>query len=89
MCSSALARWHNVRDKPTSASHAWPCQSLHHGSCRNNTEFLPAALVIGLQPGVPLLIPIVVVAEDGVTSQRYYVAGMAACANLQAQLNVQ
>ena len=42
---------------------------------RNNTEFLPAALIIGLQPAVPLDIPIVVVAEDGVTSQRYYVTG--------------
>ena len=42
---------------------------------RNNTEFLPAALIIGLQPAVPLSIPIVVVAEDGVTSQRYYVTG--------------
>ncbi len=43
--------------------------------CRNNTGFLPAALVLGLQPGVPLIIPIVVVAEDGVTSQRYFVSG--------------
>jgi len=42
---------------------------------RNNTGFLPAALVLGLQPGVPLIIPIVVVAEDGVTSQRYFVSG--------------
>ena len=25
---------------------------------------------------MPLLVPIVVVAEDGVTSQRYYVAGI-------------
>lgn len=44
--------------------------------CRNNTGFLPAALVLGLQPGVPLIIPIVVVAEDGVTSQRYFVSGV-------------
>lgn len=44
-------------------------------ACRNNTEFLPAALILGLQPGVPLVIPIVVVAEDGVTSQRYFVSG--------------
>ncbi len=43
--------------------------------CRNNTGFLPAALVLGLQPGVPLIIPILVVAEDGVTSQRYFVSG--------------
>ena len=52
-----------------------PLQHLAHACCRNNTEFLPAALVIGLQPGVPLVVPIVVVAEDGVTSQRYYIAG--------------
>ncbi|KAL0019979.1 hypothetical protein WJX79_005353 [Trebouxia sp. C0005] len=45
-----------------------------NSSSRNNTGFLPAALVLGLQPGVPLIIPIVVVAEDGVTSQRYFVS---------------
>ncbi|KAL0046818.1 hypothetical protein WJX82_010658 [Trebouxia sp. C0006] len=45
-----------------------------NSSARNNTGFLPAALVLGLQPGVPLIIPIVVVAEDGVTSQRYFVS---------------
>lgn len=62
-----------------SASKAQKCPviplSTPSGCCRNNTEFLPAALIIGLQPGVPLMIPIVVVAEDGVTSQRYYVSG--------------
>jgi hypothetical protein len=31
------------------------------------------ALILGLVPGVPLEVPIVVVAEDGVTSLRYYV----------------
>lgn len=59
----------------TLASICTPPQVSRHAWCRNNTEFLPAALVIGLQPGMPLVVPIVVVAEDGVTSQRYYVAG--------------
>ena len=40
--------------------------------CRNNTDFLPVAYVLGLQPGIPLEVPIVVVAEDSVTSLRYY-----------------
>lgn len=31
------------------------------------------ALVVGLPPGTPVEVPIVVVAEDGVTSLRYYV----------------
>ena len=39
---------------------------------RNNTDFLPVAYVLGLQPGIPLEVPIVVVAEDSVTSLRYY-----------------
>lgn len=46
-------------------------------SCRNSSSFLPAALVLGLQPGLPVTIPVTVVAEDDVTSQRYYVVGMA------------
>lgn len=54
--------------------------------CRNNTGFLPAALVLGLQPGVPLIIPIVVVAEDGVTSQRYFVSG-ALCLTFSCSLS--
>jgi hypothetical protein len=43
------------------------------GDCRQDTDFLPVALILGLVPGVPLEVPIVVVAEDGVTSLRYYV----------------
>lgn len=43
--------------------------------CRNNSNFLPAAFVLGLQPGVPLTIPVTVVAEDDVTSQRYFISG--------------
>ena len=39
---------------------------------RNNTDFLPVAYVLGLQPGIPVEVPIVVVAEDSVTSLRYY-----------------
>lgn len=42
-------------------------------ACRQDTDFLPVALILGLVPGVPLEVPIVVVAEDGVTSLRYYV----------------
>lgn len=30
---------------------------------------------MGLQPGVPLTIPLTVMAEDDVTSQRYFIAG--------------
>ena len=41
--------------------------------CRQRPDFLPAAVVLGLQPGVPTSIPIVVVAEDGVTSLRYFI----------------
>ena len=40
---------------------------------RQHTDFLPIALVLGLVPGRPVTVPIVVVAEDGVTSLRYYV----------------
>lgn len=48
------------------------CTSLP--CCRQNTDFLPAAVILGLEPGVPVNIPIVVTAEDGVTSLRYYVS---------------
>ncbi len=41
--------------------------------CRDNTDFLPVAYVAGLQPGIPVTLPITVVAEDGVTSLSYYV----------------
>ena len=40
---------------------------------RQHTDFLPVALVLGLVPGRPVTVPIIVVAEDGVTSLRYYV----------------
>lgn len=40
--------------------------------CRAKADFLPVALVLGLVPGVPVEVPIVVVAEDGVTSLRYF-----------------
>ncbi|KAK9803015.1 hypothetical protein WJX72_000035 [[Myrmecia] bisecta] len=40
---------------------------------RQNQDFLPAAIILGLTPGTPVKVPIVVVAEDGVTSLRYYV----------------
>ena len=35
-------------------------------------DFLPVAFVLGLAPGRPTKVPIVIVAEDGVTSLRYY-----------------
>lgn len=38
------------------------------------TGFLPAAFFMGLQPGVPVDIEVVVVASDGVTSRRYPIA---------------
>ena len=41
-------------------------------SCRAQADFLPVALVLGLSPGVPVEVPIVVIAEDGVTSLRYF-----------------
>ena len=41
--------------------------------CRAQADFLPVALVLGLSPGVPVEVPIVVIAEDGVTSLRYFV----------------
>ena len=41
-------------------------------SCRDNTDFLPVAYIAGLQPGIPVTVPITVVAEDGVTSLSYY-----------------
>ncbi|KAK9825612.1 hypothetical protein WJX74_010253 [Apatococcus lobatus] len=40
---------------------------------RSNQGFLPAAVIIGLIPGVPLQVPIVVIAEDDVTSNQYVV----------------
>ncbi|KAK9917087.1 hypothetical protein WJX75_000778 [Coccomyxa subellipsoidea] len=39
---------------------------------RAQADFLPVALVLGLSPGVPVEVPIVVIAEDGVTSLRYF-----------------
>lgn len=41
--------------------------------CRANTDFLPIAYIAGLQPGIPVTVPIVIVAEDGVTSLTYSV----------------
>ena len=41
-------------------------------ACRAKADFLPVALVLGLSPGVPVEVPIVVIAEDGVTSLRYF-----------------
>ena len=43
-------------------------------ACRSNAGFLPAAYIVGLQPGLPVSVPILVVAEDGVTSNRYFVS---------------
>ena len=40
---------------------------------RDNTDFLPVAYIAGLQPGIPVTVPITVVAEDGVTSLTYYI----------------
>lgn len=39
---------------------------------RAQADFLPVALVLGLSPGWPVEVPIVVIAEDGVTSLRYF-----------------
>jgi hypothetical protein len=39
---------------------------------RASADFLPVAFVLGLAPGRVTKVPIVVVAEDGVTSLRYY-----------------
>jgi hypothetical protein len=43
-------------------------------TARPRADFLPQALVLGLAPGVPLEVPIVVIAEDGVTSLRYFLS---------------
>ena len=40
--------------------------------CRASADFLPVAFVLGLAPGKATEVPIVIVAEDGVTSLRYY-----------------
>ena len=50
------------------------CKSTALPRCRQNTNFLPAAVILGLEPGVPINVPIVVTAEDGVTSLRYYIS---------------
>ena len=39
---------------------------------RASADFLPVAFVLGLAPGRATEVPIVIVAEDGVTSLRYY-----------------
>lgn len=41
-------------------------------ACRASADFLPVAFVLGLAPGKATEVPIVIVAEDGVTSLRYY-----------------
>ena len=41
-------------------------------ACRASADFLPIAFVLGLAPGKATEVPIVIVAEDGVTSLRYY-----------------
>ncbi|KAK9813648.1 hypothetical protein WJX73_001491 [Symbiochloris irregularis] len=41
---------------------------------RDNNDFLPLAVILGLSPGEPLVVPIVVLAEDGVTSSVYHVS---------------
>lgn len=41
-------------------------------TCRAQADFLPIALVLGLSPGVPVEVPVVIIAEDGVTSLRYF-----------------
>ena len=41
-------------------------------ACRASADFLPIALVLGLATGKTTEVPIVIVAEDGVTSLRYY-----------------
>ena len=41
--------------------------------CRDNSDFWPVAVVVGLLPGKALAVPIVVTAEDGITSLSYTV----------------
>jgi hypothetical protein len=57
ICIALKIGWHNV-------------DAL--SMCRAQADFLPVALVLGLVPGQPVEVPIVIVAEDGVTSLRYY-----------------
>lgn len=41
--------------------------------CRDNNDFLPVAIILGLTPGETLTVPITILAEDGVTSSVYHV----------------
>lgn len=62
------ARRKNSRSKKTGT----PSQSSLNKEFwfRENSDFLPVAYIVGLQPGIAVQVPIVVVAEDGVTSNR-------------------
>lgn len=40
---------------------------------RDNNDFLPVAIILGLTPGETLTVPITILAEDGVTSSVYHV----------------